>query len=227
MDTHNTLHDRIEDYLLGRMETHLRTGFEAEISNDHVLRNEVERHRLAMTALQYGNHLARKQRLVEIDKEMGLPKTQHRRITPIIRGLAVAASILLAIAAGAHLYVHQTYGHRAMANRFLYVHQGDVLRGDNNNVAGIDALFAGAEKQFLEGRYDEAINIYRELTADESMLQQHAEWNLLMACLAADSSSREVHVLLSRILQNPTHTYHADAVKLQRRIGSTWYRIIH
>ena len=217
-------HEQIEAYLAGKLNSDDLASFEKQLASDVTLRDEVERHRKAEVAIQYGFQQAMKQRLQRIDTEM--PTTvRGRRIW--IRRLAAAAASVLIVAAGIELYAYKNYRHAAIAEHLFALSSTGQSRGTENETTTLTSQLAEAQRLFLAGNYDQARDYYLVVIKENSLLREKAEWNLLLCYFAMDPGSPQFKMLLKKILDDPAHSYHSKALTLQDRMSTVWYHLVN
>ncbi|HLF65782.1 MAG TPA: hypothetical protein VI603_18620 [Saprospiraceae bacterium] len=227
MDIQEILHERIEAYLKGTLDSAQQAEFERQLGSDDALRKEVERHRQATLAINYSLAQSLKDRLKTIEQEIGQPAKPISRRLPVFRQLAIAASFLILLAAGAYFYTQRTYDTGAVAERFFATTQSEQFRGREEYVISLGERFAEAERFFHEGDYEAAKQQYLMIIKEDSLLKGQAEWNLALCYYALDPAAPQFKMLLERILSDTRHDYHAQALKLQKTIDSVMYKLVN
>jgi hypothetical protein len=227
MDITEILHERIEAYLNGTLDPAQRTEFEQQLLADEALQKEVNRHRKAAFAINYGRSQALKSRLTMIDKELAEPTISASRRIPLYRRIAVAASVLILIAAGAHFYAHRTYSSHAIATHYFASSQIDAFRGQDDNVNTLANKFVEAEKLFQEGKYESAAQEYQVIIKEDSLLKEQAEWNLALSYYAVDPASPQFKLLFDRMLADTQHDYHQQAKELHETMQDLFYKLVN
>lgn len=227
MDTNEILHTRIEAYLSGMLDPAEKAAFEQQLASDSALRNEVQRHRKAALALQHGLNQTMKERLRAIDKELGMPQKHISKRTLLIKRLSIAAGFLVLVAAGMHFYAHQTYSTTAVAEDLFAPAPAEQFRDREEYVASLGEKFAEAERLFRAGDYNAAKQQYLVIIHEDSLLKGQAEWNLALCHFAMDPSSAQFKMLFDRILNDTRHDYHDQAIRLNKTMESTLYKLVN
>ncbi len=227
MDIQETIHGRIEAYLKGTLSAVQQVEFEQELQSDEALQNEVDRHRKAVLAINYGLSQSLKSRLKMIDKELAPPVTSTSRRLPLFTRIAAAASVLILIAAGTHFYAHRTYSTDTIANNLFAQASGEEFRGQGEYVISLSEKFADAEKLFRDGNYENAKRQYLEIIKENSLLKEQAEWNLTLCYYAMDPSSLQFKTLFDRIRTDIQHDYHSEALELQHTMNGLLYKLVN
>jgi tetratricopeptide (TPR) repeat protein len=75
-------------------------------------------------------------------------------------------------------------------------------------------------------QYEKAIAAYQNIIATMPSQKQEAEWNLLLTYIAEGKRSAEITQLQKAILNNENHDYNPAMKELDKKLNSSWRRII-
>ncbi|MDX1478056.1 MAG: hypothetical protein R3301_10165 [Saprospiraceae bacterium] len=220
MDEHTT--EKIEAYLTGTLSHADRAAFEKDLSGDADLARAFTEHTKAHAVINHGVRQRWKARLQEIDAELDAP-AHTRRVVPLWRKWAVAASILLVAGAGLWFWADYAYADRTIATSMLAVTEADAFRGEG---ATLEQRHVAAETLFMQGEITAARDAFLTLAAEDNALSPRADWNLLMTYLVlGDQPSFDA--LLRSLIADTRHVYHQRAVRLQKTLQHPLYRLTH
>ena len=199
-----------------------RQAFEQRIAEDKQLAADVAAHTRAHKVLDAANQHVLKSRLAAIDAELdGNKKGNIRRLMP---RLAIAASFLLIAAVAVTLLVRQPAGTTGdavasadLATKYFAPTQVDQLRNKDNYSETYQATLSACDRYFEAGYYDEAVKGYSYHAGIDHMLNERAEWNLMISYMALEDGSYVP--ILEQIADDEGHMYHDQALKLQKELG--------
>lgn len=218
MNTDQT-YDRIEAYLLGKMTQDERNAFETAVAMDADLRKALDAHSKAHAVINHGFNQQLKQRLTKIDNE----SRSAPKVRKLYRRVAAAAAIVLLAGLVSFLVQGPQYTNDALADQMFFTDQFDQFRSKGDALK-LDVALATAQQLYKDGNYAGAQRAYEELAAEETVYQDLAEWNLLM-CFLRQENIEQVNIRLQSILDETDHSFHTQAVKLERKMRHLFYRM--
>lgn len=224
MDERNTI-DHIEDYLTGKLNADQRAALEMEISSDADLSMVFDRHAKAHEVINHGFNKELKERLVLIDRESASSQ-KIARIRPLIRKLAIAATLVVAVGIAAQFWAGQAYTDLAIAQALLVQTELPEFRSEVVVVTTADVELNAADALFVSGNYDGAEKAYESLVAINNGLSPRAEWNLLL-CYLVQNDQTQFELLLQKIRNTPDHEYSDSLMRLERKLNHPLYHWIH
>lgn len=179
------------------------------------------------------------------------PRANLRRI------LSIAATVLLLIAAGTFWFANNQYSSNAIAgdlyssistmrrpndtentlnNALDAIRSGDYTQADQllqtiqpADVNYADARYYLGHSYFQQERYTEAITALQNLGDQADInLRESANWLQVLSYLELDQSDNATfQSLLSGMVSNTDHNHHNDAVELEQKMNSFWFRLVN
>ncbi|MCB0629814.1 MAG: tetratricopeptide repeat protein [Lewinella sp.] len=177
------------------------------------------------------------------------PRTTLRRV------LAIAATVLLLLSAGSFWYANDQYAADAIAGDLYesiattrrpnssedtlekaiaaimdknYAEADQLLQTiQPNDLKYTDARYYLGHSYYQQGQYNEAINILQNLGDNADInLSESADWLRVLSYLElGQTDNTTFQSLLSEMVSNTDHNHHNDAVKLEKKINSFWFKL--
>lgn len=174
-----------------------------------------------------------------------------------ILAAAAAAGVLLLIGFFGLNFARNNYSDTALATEFYEMPAVSGFRngsGDQTLESGLAAIDAGnwvaaadffgsipgndprfAEAQLLFGHVQMQLKNYeaaaiafgKVIETGDTRFAEKAEWNLLLAWLSDDNPSTDYTPTLSKITAETDHSYHRQAVELQKKLNGFWHSLAH
>jgi hypothetical protein len=161
-----------------------------------------------------------------------------KRLVPSRRLMywAMAASFTLLVS----FYWIKTNNDGVKVSNSFYVTLDAMPKDDDIITGGIGQIsdFELAEKAYKSNDFEGMIVIYKKKLTEiakntegslfDKKIEQYTEWRLILAYLAAkQSDNTELNALLKKKVENPDHLYHQEAVELNKKINSFWWRLVN
>ncbi|MCB0519030.1 MAG: hypothetical protein H6577_00905 [Lewinellaceae bacterium] len=236
----------IENYLLGRMPDAERKAFEAELSADALLRQEVEAYQKIFSGFSVLKEEAFAVQVAQWAK--AAPSQNHDNIVPINKGatirtlwrrVAVAASVVLLLGVAAAWWASQQYGdEKLVAAAYAPPLAAGTMGGPETQASELEKQFEAAHGLFQKGSYADAANgfnqVAKTLETNPALFDNltrkfyldNARWTGLLAQFAAGQLSDEAFSqALNQFADDPASDYAAKAKELKKDMGSIWRKI--
>ncbi len=188
----NEQFDRIESYLQGTLPESEKQIFEADLRTDATLRSDME--------IQQKLRLGLRALAIEKQLKAARNRTQNSATAPIVRKLTpfqvwgIAASMLVALGIGWGIWQFQMS-------------------------SGSDQLAVLAERKMVDVQYKsmpfDSLQALTQ-TANSALARDKAEWYIALVYLK-QGKKKEAQDLLTKIVNNPHHTYQQEAQKLLKK----------
>lgn len=240
MEVSETLMDRMDSYLDGKMSEKERQSFDAELASDPELAQAFEIHKEAILSIEsYGV----KDEIADIIRQNRNKSGAKRRTISIHRNLiAVAASVVILLGAffflkpsgltpGLSLYnsLYQTdpglptlmgaTDNPIFTEAMVSYKEGDYQKAlESFNVLslanpGNDTLAFYQGACYLElDQPQESLQAFQQIDTDKPIWGNKAEWYSAMARLKAGQLD-EARELFGKIAADETHRYHSEAIR--------------
>lgn len=175
------------------------------------------------------------------------PRARLRRL------LAIAAGVLLVLVGGSFWYANDQYAAGAIAMDYYQELPLDLsVRGDTDPLAAAvadlqagnfeqaDAYFrsiSAGDDQYFDARYYLAHSLFQQQQYGEALeiletlentgninLRENAAWLQALCYLqSGQTEDAKFRSLLSGMIADNDHSYHEQAIKLDKRLSSFWY----
>lgn len=222
--TTNELKERIEPYLLGKLDVEQALEFERAVAGDPALAREVERMRSIVEAFEYRGEAPAREALGRIGSEQELRaiigraerrRPDRRRIVRIGTWCAGAAAIVAMVVSVGRM---PEYSSEELYNTYFTAGQHFELAPSRGGEEFPDDVRLNRAVELLEaGESGDAVALLRPLAGDdESELQDAARWNLALALLR--EGDRTEAAALFGLLANGESEFAARAARLETRI---------
>lgn len=232
----------IEWYLSGQLSGNALQQLELRIQKDEAFANKLNQYRTifnSLGALQMSEFAAN---MSDWNKEETAPKAENKGeakvvgMRPIFRRLAVAASVLILLFAGANWYAGANYSDEQIIKGLYESTRSQNVMGENqNSEREIDQKYQEAHQQFQNGDYSNALlsfdQLLKEIPSSElddftaNYYQENIEWNRVLAQIGANSPDNEVQASLDAIKAKDGHDYQDEAQALESKLNSFWKRL--
>ncbi len=236
----------IEAYLQDRMGEAERRAFEAELSGNEPLRQEVDAYQKIYSGF---NALKENAFSGQVAQWITEAKAQDQsNIVPIKKGaivrtmwrrLAVAASVVLLLGIAAAWWVSQQYSdEKLVAEAYISPKASGTMGGQETQASLLEKQFETAHQFFKNAAYADATRefglVVNQLEANPALFDQlthqfyldNAKWTGLLAQFAAGQISDEAFSeKLAAFANDPASDYAEKAKDLKRDLGSVWRKI--
>jgi tetratricopeptide (TPR) repeat protein len=235
--------DLIESYQSGTMSETEALAFEQDLADRPELKKEYDDYLLAKQISGALAYEEAKRRIAGLQKSA---LQVSRRSGPVVQLLRIAAVLLVLVVFG-FLFGQVRYTDTALADRHFRSTSMHMRSPQADGAAQLidkgayeDAIAllqqANPEDPFSRSllaealakakRHDEAIEVYRELAADQQNINRDgAEFALALLYLQTHSD-QAAKDLISRIAASEDHDYRYEARKLEAELGSFWRRFV-
>ena len=245
------LFDNIDAYIWNLLSDEDRQAFEKTLETDDALRAELALRQLENEALQLADKADLRTKITAWRAEELAEKKTENIDTPVVpinplrvvrfkpMQWAAAAAVALLFIVGGRYWATNNYGNEALASAF-HEKTSEILRGPDDDVFGssgtskLDAAQAltDAKAAFDAKNYAQAITTYQSILAEKTVTPryiQEAEWQLIVTYLAAKKtdSTSEFRILLDKLVNDSTHSYHKAALELNQKVNSVWWKWVN
>jgi anti-sigma-K factor RskA len=232
----------IEWYLSGQLSGNALQQLELRIQRDEAFANKLNQYRTIFNSLGALQMSEFADNMQDWNKEETAPKAEDKGeakvvgMRPIFRRLAIAASVLILLFAGANWYAEANYSDEQIITGLYESTRSQNVMGDNQGIEReIDQKYQEAHQQFQRGDYDNALlsfdQLLQEIPASElddftaNYYRENIEWNRVLAQIGANSSDAEVQASLDAIKAKDGHSYQDEAMALEAKLNSFWKRL--
>lgn len=223
------LHNRIEDYLAGRLNETEKIVFEDQLRQDPSMKKAFEEYQLISEVLETEVEEGLKARFREIDKEN--PEERDKisfnkwwiLATIIVGVLVVMLSIWKQTSEINPQQIAAQYGVEENIDKYRSISSTEKFT--EQETIYIDKMKRAAT--FIEQKkYNEARAVYNSLSEEIPIIRDNKEWAIAMShYLESGRKNETFQRILDKILLTPEHNCYKQAVQVESEVNSFWGRL--
>lgn len=223
-------------YLTGKLGKDAGEKLELKIKSDAAFANKVGQYRTILEgfgAIQMENFANLIKQWDTEDSATAIdPKPEKEAVRiPLFRKLAVAATVLILLFAGAGWYFQSSFSDAAIiAEAYKGPRDAATMGKEVELTKALDQQFRNAHKLFQQKQYTEAnaaFNTFVDSMAVSNLdnftrnyYLQSVEWTSILARIGAEYDMQTIKQDLSRISTSQKHSYRKDAATLLKKLES-------
>ena len=174
-------------------------------------------------------------------EEGAIIKPLKTKASPLFTIRSIAAAILFLIVAGGviYWYANVNYGQTALTSNLYQAPKSENTMGaGNESISSLSQSLEYSASLLEQKRYDESFLSFDQLLSqiqqqenlddfNRIYFKESAEWYRLLAAQAMKTPPLELESEVKRIASTTGHSYQEEAIALQHKMQSFWYRLVN